>query len=73
MRMYLGSRLHGGSVVEAAWLVLCGLVGYPSTTLVVWNPLCLDPPSDGVFGRFDLAAVCGCYTMFVVLCHADLF
>ena len=23
--------------------------------LVVWNYLCLDP-SDGVFGRFDLAA-----------------
>jgi len=29
--------------------------------LVVWIPLCLDP-SDGVFGRFDLAALCGCHT-----------
>ena len=29
--------------------------------VVVWNPLSLDP-SDGVFGRFDLAALCGCRT-----------
>ena len=28
---------------------------------MVWNPLFLDP-SDGVFGRFDLAALCGCRT-----------
>ena len=36
-------------------------VGYPSR-LVVWNPVCLDP-SGGVFGRFDLAALCGCHTL----------
>ena len=36
-------------------------VPYPST-LVVWIPLCLDP-SDGGFGRFDLAALCGCHTL----------
>ena len=29
------------------------ILGY-SSWLVVWNPLLLDP-SDGVFGRFDLA------------------
>ena len=38
--------------------------------LVVWNPLFLDP-SDGVFGRFDLAALCGCHTLgvcYVMFC-----
>ena len=35
--------------------------------LVVWKPLCLDP-SDGVFGRFDLAALCGCHTLNVCCC-----
>ena len=25
---------------------------------VIWNPLCLADPSDGLFGRFDLAALC---------------
>ena len=34
--------------------------------LVVWNPLLLDP-SDGVFGRFDLASLCGCHTINVCL------
>ena len=33
---------------------------------MVWNPLFLDP-SDGVFGRFDLAALCGCCTLNVCL------
>ena len=33
---------------------------------VVWHPLFLDP-SDGVFGRFDLAAPCGCHTLNVCL------
>ena len=28
----------------------------------MWHPLFLDP-SDGVFGRFDLAALCGCRTL----------
>ena len=37
------------------------LLGY-SSCLVVWIPLFLDP-SDGVFGRFDLAALCGCRTL----------
>ena len=37
------------------------LVGYLAQ-LMVWNPLCLDP-SDGVVGRFDLAALCGCHTL----------
>ena len=36
-------------------------------TLVIWKPLCLDP-SDGVFGRFDLAALCGCHTLNVCCC-----
>ena len=35
--------------------------------LVVWNPLFLDPSDDSVFGRFDLAAFCGCHTLNV--CH----
>ena len=35
--------------------------------LVVWKPLCLDP-FDGVFGRFDLAALCGCHTLNVCCC-----
>ena len=34
--------------------------------LVVWNPLFLDP-SDGVFGSFELAALCGCHTLTVCL------
>ena len=36
--------------------------GISTAWLVVWKPLCLDP-SDGVFGRFDLAALCGCHTV----------
>ena len=46
------------------------LLGY-SSCLVVWIPLFLDP-SDGAFGRFDLAALCGCRTLnflFVCLCR----
>ena len=35
--------------------------------LVVWKPLCLDP-SDGVFGRFDLAALGGCHTLNFCCC-----
>ena len=46
------------------------LLGY-SSCLVVWIPLFLDP-SDGAFGRFDLAALCGCRTLnfclFVYVC-----
>ena len=34
---------------------------------LLWKPLCLDP-SDGVFGRFDLAALCGCHTLNVCCC-----
>ena len=35
---------------------------------MVWIPLFLDP-SDGVFGRFDLAALCGCRTLhFCLFC-----
>ena len=30
--------------------------------LVVWKPLCLHP-SDGVFGRFDLEALCSRRTL----------
>ena len=37
------------------------LLGY-SSCLVVWIPLFSDP-SDGAFGRFDLAALCGCRTL----------
>ena len=35
--------------------------------MVVWKPLCLDP-SDGVFGHFGLAALCGCHTLNVCCC-----
>ena len=43
------------------------LLGY-SSCLVVWIPLFLDP-SDGAFGRFDLAALCGCRTLnFCLFC-----
>ena len=38
-------------------LVVGCILGY-SYWLVVWNPLILDP-SDGVSGRFDLAALLG--------------
>jgi len=41
------------------WIPAC--FGISSAWLVVWKPLCLDP-SDGVFDRFDLAALCGCHT-----------
>ena len=41
--------------------------GISTAWLVVWKPLCLDP-SDGVFGRFDLAALCGCHTLNVRCC-----
>ena len=54
------------------------LLGY-SSCLVVWIPLFLDP-SDGAFGRFDLAALCGCRTLnfclfvlFVCVCAFDGF
>ena len=52
--------------VFAVSVVGC-LLGY-SSCLVVWIPLFLDP-SDGVFGRFDLAALCGCRTLnFCLFC-----
>ena len=35
---------------------------FVQSLLVVWIPLFLDP-SDGVFGRFDLAALCSCRTL----------
>ena len=46
------------------------LLGY-SSCLVVWIPLFLDP-SAGAFGRFDLAALCGCRTLnfFCLSAHA---
>ena len=47
------------------------LLGY-SSCLVVWIPLFLDP-SDGVFGRFDLAALCGCRTLNFCLFVCSLF
>ena len=49
------------------------LLGY-SSCLVVWIPLFLDP-SDGAFGRFDLAALCGCRTLNFCLfvCYGFLF
>ena len=46
-------------------LVGC-MLGYPPW-LVVRNSLFLDP-SYGVFGRFDLAALCGCHTLNVCCC-----
>ena len=47
------------------------MLGY-SSCLVVWHPLFLDP-SDGVFGRFDLAALCGCRTFNFCLFVCCLF
>ena len=41
--------------------------GISTAWLVVWKPLCLNP-SDGVFGRFDLAALCGRHTLNVCCC-----
>ena len=45
-----------------------------SSCLVVWIPLFLDP-SDGAFGRFDLAALCGCRTLnfCLFLFHLDVW
>ena len=41
-----------------------------SEYLAEWYPFawwygthCVLDPSDGVFGRFDLAALCGCHTL----------
>ena len=48
-----------------AWIHVS--VSVRTAWLVVWKPLCLDP-SDGVFGRFDLAALCGCHTLNVCCC-----
>ena len=46
-----------------------------SSCLVVWIPLFVDP-SDGAFGRFDLAALCGCRTfnfcLFVCYAYAHM-
>ena len=44
------------------WMHGC-MGGYPSK-LGVWDPLCLDP-CDGLFGPFDLAALCSCRTLIV--------
>ena len=74
--LLLDDRISSGSVLDtpiSLLLVICLLVllfavsvvgcllGY-SSCLVVWIPLFLDP-SDGAFGRFDLAALCGCRTL----------
>ena len=57
---------HSGDLSDDDWLKFpTNMVGYPSK-LVVWDPLCLDP-SDGVFGRFDLGALCGCHILHVCL------
>ena len=46
-------------------------VVHETSCLVVWIPLFLDP-SDGVFGRFDLAALCGCRTLnFCLFCFTQ--
>ena len=57
------------SLLFAVSVVGC-LLGY-SSCLVVWIPLFLDP-SDGAFGRFDLAALCGCRTLnFLFVCSPE--
>ena len=50
-------------MVIPGWVSLYVLlvVGGWVVVVVGWW-LCLDP-SDGVFGRFDLAALCGCHTL----------
>ena len=54
-------------VCHALVSVVGCMLGY-SSCLVVWIPLFLDP-SDGAFGRFDLAALCGCRTLkFLFVC-----
>ena len=55
--------LSDEELVEVPWTD----PAYGLSMLVVLTPLFLDP-SDGVFGRFDLAALCGCHTlMFLVV------
>ena len=51
----------GGVLDHGLWACLDTCFGISTARLVVWKPLCLDP-SDGVFGCFDLAALCGCHT-----------
>ena len=57
-----------------SWALSCldTCFGISTAWLVVWKPLCLDP-SDGVFGRFDLAALCGCHTLNVCCCCMSTF
>ena len=59
-RVKIAKQAFRGYDLFAVSVVGC-LLGY-SSCLVVWIPLFLDP-SDGVFGRFDLAALCGCRTL----------
>ena len=49
-------QTHSYGVARAAGK--CCVGRFVPSTVVVWNPLCLDP-SDGVFGRPNLAAFCG--------------
>ena len=44
------------------WRDVHGLGNVYQVCVGIWIPLFLDP-SDGVFGRFDLAALCGCRTL----------
>ena len=59
---------NGTIVYYIQWMDMAiACFGISTAWLVVWKPLCLDP-SDGVFGRFDLAALCGCHTLNVCCC-----
>ena len=51
----------GGALDHGLCLGWIHVLSVSTAWLVVWKPLCLDPP-DGVFGRFDLAALRGCHT-----------
>ena len=53
------------SVITPAWAPSALIVPVlKHAARFFWNPLFLDP-SDGVFGRFDLAALCDCHTLIV--------
>ena len=54
---------------SSSWcFVSCALFALSVVRLLIGgvDPLFLDP-SDGVFGRFDLAALCGCRTLIFCL------
>ena len=60
----VGGVLDHGLCLAWIHVSVSVLLGWWSGSHCVWT---LDP-SDGVFGRFDLAALCGCHTLNVCCC-----